>query len=99
MRALVTGANGFLGTWLTQKLVARGDRVRCLVRTKSDTWGLDALDVERVTGDVTDLASVRSAMKGIEVVFHLAGVRRAPSREDFMKVNAEATRVVCEAMV
>jgi dihydroflavonol-4-reductase len=50
-------------------------------------------------GDVTDPPSLARAFQGVEVVFHLAGVRRAPSRQLFFKVNAEGTRNVCEAMV
>ncbi|MHB8873518.1 MAG: NAD-dependent epimerase/dehydratase family protein [Myxococcaceae bacterium] len=98
MRALITGSNGFLGTWLTRRLVGRGDEVRCLVRKGSDTWGLDGLKVEVIQGDVTDAQTLLPAMKGIDVVFHLAGVRRAPGREAFFEVNSEGTRNVCDAM-
>ncbi len=99
MRALITGANGFLGTWLTRKLVERGDAVRCLVRPGSNVEGLEGLQVEKVEGDVTLPSTLGAAMEGIEVVFHLAGIRRAPEREVFFKVNTEGTRHVCEAMV
>ncbi len=50
-------------------------------------------------GDVTDPPSLARAFQGVDVVFHLAGVRRAPSRQLFFKVNAEGTRNVCEAML
>jgi dihydroflavonol-4-reductase len=99
MRALVTGANGFLGTWLTRRLVELGHEVRVLLRSSADEWGLSRLAVQRFQGDVTDPASLAPASRGAEVVFHLAGIRRAPSRELFEKVNAEGTRHVCEAAV
>lgn len=99
MRALVTGANGFLGSWLARRLVERGDRVRCLVRPGSDALALKELAVERVEGDVTRPETLAKATEGVEVVFHLAGIRRAPDRERFFAVNAEGTRNVCEAMV
>jgi nucleoside-diphosphate-sugar epimerase len=99
MRALVTGANGFLGTWLTRRLVERGDEVRVLLRSTADEWGLSKLPVQRFQGDVTDPASLGPAARGVEVVFHLAGIRRAPSRELFDRVNAQGTRFVCEAAV
>lgn len=97
MNVLITGANGFLGTWLTQRLASRGDRVRCVVRKGSDRFGLDPSQCEIVDGDITDRDSLDRAMKGIEVVFHLAGIRRAPDRESFQRVNVEGTRHVCEA--
>src|SRR5687767_5489236 len=99
MKALITGANGFLGSWLTRRLAQRGDSVRCLVRRNADTWGLDDLPIERVEGDIGDVGSLERALAGIDVVFHLAGIRRSPDRDLFFKVNAEGTRHVCEAMV
>jgi len=99
MRHLITGANGFLGSWLARRLVERGDQVRCLIRSGSDDSSLDAVAFERVTGDVTHPDCLGAALQNVEVVFHLAGIRSAATREDFMRVNAEGTRLVCEQMV
>ncbi len=99
MNALITGANGFLGTWLARALAARGDRVACLLRPSSDVTGLAGLSYTRVEGDVTDPASLERAVAGQDVVFHLAGIRRAATREEFMRVNAEGTLFLCEALV
>jgi nucleoside-diphosphate-sugar epimerase len=99
MNALITGANGFLGTWLAKALVARGDTVACLLRPSSDASGLAGLSYTRVEGDVTDAASLDRAVAGQDVVFHLAGIRRAAARDEFMRVNAEGTRTVCEALL
>lgn len=96
---LLTGGNGFLGAWLAKALVARGDRVRCLVRPTADTSALAGVNVELVHGDVTDPASLPAAMTGVHTVFHLAGIRRASTRDEFLRVNAEGTRHVCDAMV
>lgn len=98
MRALITGANGFLGSCLAKRLSKRGDRVRCLIRQGSDASALEGVRCELVYGDVTVPDSLPAAMKDIDVVFHLAGIRRAPERELFFRVNAEGTRNVCEAM-
>lgn len=68
------------------------------MRHTSNASGLEGLTVERAVGDVTEPESLRAAVDGVDVVFHLAGVRRAPDRETFMRVNAEGTRNVCEAM-
>ncbi|RKH51748.1 NAD-dependent epimerase/dehydratase family protein [Corallococcus llansteffanensis] len=102
MNALITGAGGFLGTWLARALVARGDRVSCLLRPTTDTRELEkALEGHpwrRVVGDVTDRASLDAAVRGVDVVFHLAGIRRAAKKDEFLRVNAGGTRLLCEAL-
>lgn len=97
MHALITGANGFLGAHLARRLVERGDRVRCFVR--GEPSALKGLDVEIAQGDVTLRDTLDPAMEGIDTVVHLAGIRRAPEQAVFTRVNAEGTRLVCEAMV
>ena len=72
MTSLVTGAGGFLGQYIVEQLVARGDRVRALVRRK--TPALDSLGVECLHGDIRDLADVKRACRDVEVVFHVAAV-------------------------
>ncbi len=99
MQVLITGANGFLGSALSRRMVGAGHPVRALVRPGSDLSALEGVAVERVAGDVTDAASVQRAVEGVEVVFHLAGLRRAPERSAFFRVNAEGTRTVCDAML
>jgi len=99
MRVLITGAGGFLGVWLAKVLAARGDAVTCLLRPGGDASGLTGISYTRRDGDVTDPASLAPAVVGQDVVIHLAGVRRGATREDFMRVNAEGTRHLCDAMV
>ncbi|HZI13373.1 MAG TPA: NAD-dependent epimerase/dehydratase family protein [Myxococcus sp.] len=99
MRALITGAGGFLGAWLAKALAARGDTVTCLLRPGGDASALAGVTYTRVDGDVTVPASLAPAVAGQDVVFHLAGVRRGATREDFLRVNAEGTRHLCDAMV
>src|SRR4051794_31942084 len=72
MRALVTGGGGFLGLYITEQLVARGDQVRVLCRGHYPR--LDELQVETIRGDVRDAAIVRQACEGIDTVFHTAAV-------------------------
>jgi nucleoside-diphosphate-sugar epimerase len=93
---LVTGATGFLGRHLVRQLVARGERLRALVREETDSSELSALGVEVVRRDARDRLAVRAAAGGSERVFNLAGVvshrRRDLSR--LRSTNIEATRVL-----
>ncbi len=97
MRALVTGAGGFLGACLVRRLREAGHEVRAMVRPGGDSGALAALGAEVVQGDVTDPSSLPGAVRERDVVFHLAGIRRAPRREDFGRVNAGGTRALLEA--
>jgi nucleoside-diphosphate-sugar epimerase len=86
---------------LVQKLVASGNSVWGLVRHGEQAKALRALGAEPVLGDVTEPQSLERALflATFDVVFHLAGIRRAADPEVFFQVNAEGTRHVCNAMV
>jgi nucleoside-diphosphate-sugar epimerase len=96
MRALVTGANGFLGSHLVDHLTAEGWDVRGLVRRTSDTRWLPR-DLELVYGDAAAPGSLAPAVRDADVVFHLAGVTRAGSEAAYLEVNAEGTRNLVRA--
>jgi dihydroflavonol-4-reductase len=72
MRALVTGASGFVGVHLTRLLRERGHEVRCLVRPSSRRAHLDGLGVSFHVGDLSDRRVLRHAIDGCDVVFHCA---------------------------
>jgi dihydroflavonol-4-reductase len=91
-RALVTGANGFVGSHLVEGLLERGYRVRCLVRKTSNLRWLSGLNVEYVYGDLGKKDSLKDAVQGADVVFHCAGLTKARNREQYFKANAEGTR-------
>ncbi len=74
MRALVTGATGFVGGALVRALVAHGDQVRVLARTTSKTAALEALGVDIARGDILDHASIVSALDGCDTLFHAAAL-------------------------
>ena len=69
-KALVIGASGFIGSHLTQQLVTAGRKVRILTRPSSNTQATDHLDIERCTGDVTQIDSLQQAMTGCSSVFY-----------------------------
>ena len=95
MKALVTGAGGFLGRALVRALTVRGDTVRALVRRAEPA--LERTGVEVLLGDATDPRLLATAVAGVEVVFHLAGIRRAAERDAFWRVNVGATRLLLDA--
>jgi dihydroflavonol-4-reductase len=72
MTALVTGANGFLGSAVARALLADGAEVRAFVRRGSDRRNLAGVDVEIVEGELTDASSLRRAASGCRAVFHVA---------------------------
>jgi len=96
---LVTGASGFIGVHLVRLLVARGRTVSCLVRQTSHVKELLAAGARLVTGDVNDRAGVSRAiaLSNARVVFHLAGLVRAMSPGEFMRVNAGGVEAVAAA--
>jgi len=97
MKALVTGASGFIGRRLAAELARRGHDVACLVRRTSRTACLEGLPVALVFGDLGDPASLDAAVAGRGVVFHLAGVVQAVGGPAFEAGNVEGTRRLVEA--
>ena len=107
MNILVTGAAGFLGSYLTESLVERGHKVRALMHYDSNNnWGwLEKSnfknDIEFVVGDIRDFDSVYSAMKGVDEVFHLAALIGIPysylSPLAYIKTNIEGTYNVLQS--
>ena len=94
MKVLITGATGFLGSAVLRKLLARGDEVRAMARLSSDRALLDGLDVEIVTGDLGDPASLKAAVKGCQALYHVAADYRLWVRDvaAMHKSNVEGTR-------
>jgi len=91
MKALVTGATGFIGSHLVEALQEKNVEVRCLVRPKSDHRWLADRDVELAVGDCRDPDCLAAAVRGVDYVFHLAGVVRARKYEDYFLSNSTGT--------
>ena len=93
MHSLVTGAGGFLGQYIVEQLVARGDRVRAIARGRYAA--LEALGVETIQGDLCDAGVAAAACEGIDVVFHAAGISGIWGAWDFFhRINTLATQNV-----
>lgn len=73
-KVLVTGGTGLVGNNVIRELLNRGDTVRALTRPETPDVAFDGLDVELAPGNLIDLSSVQSAVEGIDVVVHAAGV-------------------------
>lgn len=96
-KVLVTGASGFVGSTLATELARQGHEVRVLVRKTSKLRNLEAIDIKPVVGDLRDPASLREAVRGVDTVFHVAGVISSPNRETFFLHNAEGTENMARA--
>jgi len=99
MKALVTGANGFLGSAVARALLAEGSAVRAFVRLGCDRRNLEGLDVEVAAGDLTDRESLRRAAAGCESVFHVAADYRlwVADPKPMYRANVDGSVNVLEA--
>lgn len=96
---LITGASGFLGSAVARALLARGVRLRALVRPTSQRGNLEGLACEIVTGDLTDVESLRPALAGIRGLFHVAADYRlwAPDPNQILRANVGGTQALMRA--
>lgn len=99
MRVLVTGATGFTGGHLAAALSRRGLQVRALVRDAARAGPLRAHGVELSTGDLSDAASIDRAVRGVDLVYHIAAIYRQAGLPDerYRAINAAAVRTVIDA--
>ena len=109
VKVLVTGADGFIGSHLTEELIKQGLNVRAFAYYNSfNTWGwLDTLpkeilkEIEVFTGDIRDPNGVREAIKGIDEVFHLAALIAIPfsyhSPDTYVDTNIKGTLNILQA--
>src|SRR6266571_5362131 len=103
MKALVTGAGGFVGRHLIERLLRDGHSVRALVR-EAERVGEWPAGVEVIVGDVRDPQAMKGTAAGCETVFHLAGKAHALTEvqgdeETYRAINTDGTRHVLEGAV
>ena len=102
MKALVTGANGFLGLALVRHLVDAGYEVKAMIRKESDDTFLKGLHQEVFRGDIRNAKAVQEAVRGCQVIFHLAALYKfypwwERKAEEIYKINVEGTKNVLTA--
>jgi len=108
-KILVTGADGFIGSHLTERLHSEGYSVRALSQYNSfNSWGwledIECLDnIEVISGDVRDLSFCNSLTKGVDIVFHLAALIGIPysyiAPESYIDTNIKGTMNMCQASI
>src|SRR4029077_11395304 len=98
-KALVTGGTGFIGSHVVRRLLAEQGAVRCLARPGSNRANLSELDVEIIEGDLNDPASLRRALSGCTLLFHVAADYRIWARhpEELERTNVQGTRHILQA--
>jgi nucleoside-diphosphate-sugar epimerase len=97
LKALVTGATGFVGSHLVERLLVAGMDVACLMRPTSNPAALAGLAVERRIAVLEDPAALTKAVRGVDYIFHCAGLTRGRNLAQYMSVNADGTRRLIEA--
>ncbi len=99
MSVLVTGATGHIGNVLVRELMKTDEKVKVLLLPSEDDLPLRGLNVEIIRGDICEFSSVSQAVKGVDAVYHLAGIISISSGHDdlLQRVNVEGTQNVIEA--
>jgi nucleoside-diphosphate-sugar epimerase len=97
MKALVTGATGFVGSHLAEALRRHGVELTALARSPAKAAALAPLGVRVVAGDLHDQPALERACEGQDIVYHVAGLVAARTEADFLAANREGTRNVVGA--
>jgi nucleoside-diphosphate-sugar epimerase len=99
LKALVTGATGFIGSHLVEALVQQGAQVKCLVRNKRCLGWVKDFPVEFVVGNCQEKDSLKQGVQDVDQVFHLAGVTAAVKEKTYFEVNAQGTENLIQACI
>ncbi len=97
MKNLITGATGFIGSHIAERLIKDGEEVTALVRKTGKVDFLKSIGTKLAYGDINDMGSVRNAMKGMDTVYHSAALADEwISYEEAYRVNVEGTKNLLE---
>jgi len=97
LKALVTGATGFIGSHVVDLLLSKGFEVSCTIRKTSNLRWLEGKPLKLVEASFSDVESLKKATVGIDYIFHVAGATFARNYEEFLKSNRDATRNLLQA--
>jgi nucleoside-diphosphate-sugar epimerase len=90
--SLVTGANGFIGSHLVERLLSEGKIVKCLVVKGSDISFLQKLNIE-----IFDYSEIKKAFEDVDIVYHLAGATKARTEEEYRNANFILTKNIIDS--
>lgn len=99
MKALVTGATGFVGSHLVDRLLAEGLEVVSMTRSTSNRKWIESLPVEVREATLDDSDALSAAVKDVDFVFHVAGLTKGRSSDEYHSVNVEGTQRLLDAAV
>jgi len=99
MRVFLTGAAGFIGSFLAEALLVKGYEVRTLVRTSSSLRWLADLNIECHYGSLWDKNSLINGIKDTDLIIHAGTAAKANSEQEFNKINYKGTRNLLEAVL
>ncbi len=91
-KVFITGATGFIGSHLADKLIAKKYQIKCLVRKNSNIRWLKDKPIEFVNGSLWDDKLLENALADVDYVYHVGGVTFGKKKEDYYKGNVEATK-------
>ena len=94
--SVVTGASGFVGSHLVDKLLAEGHHVKCILRSSSSRKWLEGKPVEIVNCGLFDKAALKEVLKDADYIYHVAGVVKAKTEEEYFKGNVESTKTLLD---
>lgn len=99
MKAFVTGATGFIGSFLTETLVKKGLQVTCLVRNNSNLRWISDLNIECHFGNLDDPESLSKGLFDADYIYHLAAVNKALKDENYIEGNVKGTKNLIGAII
>ncbi len=99
MNIFLTGATGFVGSFLAESLLKNKHHVRCLVRKQSNLRWIADLDVECYYGSLADKKSLYKGLEEVDMVFHLAGLTKARTEQEYFDANYTGTKNLIDAVL
>jgi nucleoside-diphosphate-sugar epimerase len=99
MKVFITGATGFVGSFIAEELLKKNYEVRCLVRKMSNLRWIADLDVECHYGSLNDSDSLLRGVEGCDYVYHAGGITKAMSEQEYFNANYEGTKNLVDACI
>ncbi|HEM48680.1 MAG TPA: NAD-dependent epimerase/dehydratase family protein, partial [Caldithrix sp.] len=99
MKVFITGATGFIGSFLVEALTKKGYQVKCLVRNSSKLNWISDLNVKCHFGNLNDPESLSKGLYDADYIYHLAGVTKSLKDENYISANVRGTKNLIDAVL